>query len=292
MASRFSPTVRRRRLGRELRRLREEAGLKLGKVASVLECSPSTVSRIENGQVGNIKPRNLRELLELYVVGDDQQEKLLRLAYQARAKDWWEAYGDVADEYVSVEAGAATIRSYEALLVPGLLQTEEYARAVIRKVLPDAPDDAIEKRVELRMARQSHLFDDDPVRLWVVVEEAVLHKLTGGRSVMRDQLHRLVLAAEQPTVTLQVLPLSVGEYPEVEGSFTILGFADPDDPPVVNLEQSDSFFYLETAEAVDRYMKAFERLQAAAREPPESSALLAGLWEGYRTAPQHLGNHS
>jgi transcriptional regulator with XRE-family HTH domain len=276
MTSRSSPTVRRRRLAIELRRLREEAKLTIEQVASALECSPSTVSRIETGQV-SVRPRNLRDMLELYGVNDDRQDELIQLARQARVKGWWHAHGDVADTFVSLEAAAASIRSYEALLVPGLLQTEEYARVIIRMVLPDLSADAIEKKVKLRMARQSHLLQDDPPELWAVLDEAVVRRPIGGRAIMRDQLHHLVLAAEQPTVTLQVLPFSVGEHTGIGGSFTVVSFPEPDDPQVVYLEQTDSLLYLENAVDIGRYTLAFERLQAAAMDPADSSALLATL---------------
>jgi transcriptional regulator with XRE-family HTH domain len=273
MTSRPSPTVRRRRLGRELRELRVARGLKVGDAATALECAPSTVSRMENGQVF-VRSRDLLALLELYRVSGAKKEELLELGRQARLRGWWYGYGDAAGTFVRLEAAAASIRSYEALLVPGLLQTERYARVVIGMALPDMPADVIERKVKFRMARQSHLLEDDPPELLAVLDEAVLRRPIGGREIMREQLHRLVLAADQSAVRLQVIPFSVGEHTGIRGSFTVVSFSEPDDSQIVYLEQTESVLYLEDFTDIRRYMLAFERLQAAAMDPAESRAFL------------------
>jgi transcriptional regulator with XRE-family HTH domain len=283
MTSRPSPPVRRHRLGIELRRLRDATGLKIEQVATALECAPSTVSRIENGQV-SVRPRDLRAMLELYGVSGARQDELIQLARQARVKGWWHAHGDVAGTIVSLEAAAASIRSYEAQLVPGLLQTKEYARAVLRKAWPDVPADVIERKVQFRMARQAHVLGDDPPELWAVLDEAVLRRPIGGRATMREQLHRLVLAAERPTVRLQVLPFSVGEHTGIGGSFTVVSFTEPDDHQVVYLEQTESILYSENTVEIGRYTRAFEGVQAAALGPQASGSRLAELQGDYTTA--------
>jgi transcriptional regulator with XRE-family HTH domain len=276
MTSRPSPTVRRRRLGLELRHLREAKGFKIEEVAAALDCAPSTVSRMENGQVF-VRSRDLLALLELYGVSGARRDELVQLARQARLRGWWHGQGDVAGTFVRLEAAAASIRSYEALVVPGLLQTEPYARVVTRMALPDMPADVIERKVKFRMARQQHLLEDDPPELRAVLDEAVLRRPIGGPTVMREQLRRLVLAAEQPTVRLQVVPFSVGEHAGLGGSFTIVDFTEPDDSKVVYLEETETILYLENSVDIERYTLAFERLQMAAMGPAETSALLATL---------------
>jgi transcriptional regulator with XRE-family HTH domain len=260
----------------ELRRLREAKGLKIEQVASTLECAPSTVSRMETGQV-SLKPRDLRAMLTLYEVSGARQEELLELARQARRRGWWHGHSDIVGTFAKLEAAAASIRSYEALVVPGLLQTEEYARVVLRMGLPDMPDHVIERKVKFRMARQSHLLREaDPPAIWVVLDEAVLRRPIGGHAIMREQFRRLVLAVQQPNVRLQVLPFSVGEHPGIGGSFAIVSFTEPDDQ-IVYLEQSERIVYPENAADISRYKLAFERLQAAAADPAESSGLLTKL---------------
>jgi transcriptional regulator with XRE-family HTH domain len=275
MKTRPSPTVRRRRLGIELRRLREEAGLKIEQVARALECAPSTVSRMETGQVF-VRPRDLRAMLELYRVNDGRQDRLLELARQAQLRGWWHGHGDVAGTFVRLEAAAASIRSYEALVVPGLLQTEQYAREVLRKVRPDLAADAIEERVSFRMLRQSQLRDDPP-ELWAILDEAVVCRPIGGQEVMREQLNRLVLAAEQPTVRLQILPFSAGGHSGLGGPFAIIDFAQPDDSQLVYLEQSESILYIEDITHIELYTRRFKHLLDSAMDLTESKAFLASL---------------
>jgi transcriptional regulator with XRE-family HTH domain len=276
--TRQSPTVRRRRLGMELRRLREASGLTIDRVADALECSHSKISRIETAQV-RATPRDVRDMLEIYGVEGDQREGLIQLAREARQTGWWHAYPDVTKEstYVGLEVAAASIRSYEALLVPGLLQTTEYARAVTRAVRPDQRQEQIERQVELRMARQSLLTQDDPPALWVIIDEGVLCRSVGERGVMSEQLYHLTEVAELPTVTLQVLPFGAGQHAGMDGAFTILGFPEPADPAVVYLENATSDLYLESPEDVRRYTLLFDHLRAAALKPDDSTDYLATL---------------
>jgi transcriptional regulator with XRE-family HTH domain len=274
VAARQSPTVRRRRLGLELRRLREAAGLTIEKVADRLECSDSKVSRIETGQVG-ATPRDVRDMLELYGVTGEQRDGLVQIAREAREKGWWHAYGDVqVTAYIGFEAEAAWIRTFEVLAVPGLLQTPAYARAVIRAARPNLGTDELERWTELRRARQALLAQDEPPTLWAVLDEAVLRRQVGGRGAMREQLLHLADAAAAPNVTLQVLPFAAGEHAGMSGAFTIFRVPESADPDVVHLENATSDLYLEREDELDRYSRAFEHLSATALHPAASVAAL------------------
>jgi transcriptional regulator with XRE-family HTH domain len=271
-----SPTVRRRRLGAELRRLRESVGLTIEQVAQQLECSDSKISRIETGQVG-ATPRDVRDMLDIYGAMDQQRDGLVQLAREARQRGWWDrAYGDLPiTALVDLENAAAFVRTYLGLLMPGLLQTEEYARTVLKAAYPDMADSEVDRRVELRLMRQSRLTRDDPLTLRVILDEGVLHRLVGGRQVMRQQLERLVEASELPNVSLQVLPFNAGAHPAMDGDFTIVGFPEPTDPDVVYLEHSLSDLYLEDVTAIRRYSLLFDALSSMALSPKESVATLA-----------------
>jgi transcriptional regulator with XRE-family HTH domain len=274
VAARRSPTVQRRRLGIELRRLREQAGLTIEKVAVALECSDSKVSRIETGQV-SATPRDVRDMLELYEIDRDHRDALIQFARQARQRGWWQAYSDTPIvPLVGLETAAERIQQYEARVVPGLLQTRNYAQSIIRALHPDLSPQQIERWVELRMARQQLLRQDDPPELVVVLEECVLGRPVGGRIAMREQLRLLGEAAMLPAVSLQVLPLTVGEHAAISGAFTILGFSEPDGPDVVYLELEAGDLYIDNTRQVQRYAGAFARLRAAALSPEESAAVL------------------
>jgi transcriptional regulator with XRE-family HTH domain len=280
VTGRQSPAVRRRRLGMELRRLREHAGMTIEQVAKALECSDSKVSRIETGQVA-AAPRDVRDMLILYQVGGRQQDELVQIAREARQKSWWSSYDDRAiTALIGFEAAATSIRSYEASLVPGLLQTVEYARAVTRAVRPTLRPGEVNHRVAVRTARQAHLPEDDPPELWVILDEAALRRPVGGPDVMSEQVLHLIEAARLPNVTLQVLPFDAGEHAGMDGSFTIYGFADPADRDVVYLENAISDHYVERPEDVRRYAMLFDHLRAAALKPGDSSAFMTGLIKG------------
>ena len=270
MTARQSPTVRRRRLGLELRRLREASGLTIERVAESLECSDSKISRIETGQVG-ATPRDVRDMLELYGVTGAQRDGLVQIAREAREKGWWHAYGNVhVSAYIGFEAAAASIRTYEVLSVPGLLQTAAYAQAVIHAARPDLGIDELERWTELRMARQSRFAQEDPPTLWAVLDEALLRRPVGGREAMREQLNRLADAATWSNVTLQVMPFAAGEHAGMSGAFTIFRFPESADPDVVYLENATSDLYLERSEEIHWYTRTFEQLCAAALDGEES----------------------
>jgi transcriptional regulator with XRE-family HTH domain len=271
----LSPTVAQRRLARELRRLRLDAGFTIEQAAEKLELSPSTISRMETAQVG-VKRRDVRELLDLYEVTGAQREHLLRLAGESRQHAWWHEFKDLPNlPLASLEAGAASIWQYSALLIPGLLQTEEYAREVLRKIRLDATRDDIERRLRLRMKRQALLTDENAPQFWAVLDEAVLRRRVGGRQVMQRQLERLIDATALPSVTLQVLPFASGGHAAMDGEFTILKYPEPADPDVVFIENTGGDVYLEDPDVTRRYTSIFDHLRATALDPAESVRILA-----------------
>ena len=272
-----TPTNRRRRLGAELRRLREASGLTIDRVAEALECSQSKVSRIETGQV-SATPRDVRDMLELYQVDPALREAMVQIAREARQRGWWHTFVDVPDgvpAYVGLETAATSIDIYMSLIVPALLQTADYARAIIGAVRPDLPRAEIDRRVELRMSRQALLDRDDPPELRVLLDEAVLQRPVGGPAVMAAQLRRLLEDAQRPAVTLRVLPIVTGAHAGMDGPFTIFGFPAPAEPDVIALDSAADALYLEGAEDLRRYRRVFERLLPAALPPEESTAFIA-----------------
>jgi transcriptional regulator with XRE-family HTH domain len=275
-----TPTVRRRRLANELRRLREAADLTIEQVAESLECSSSKISRIETAQV-NPTPRDVRDMLQLYKVGGERFDLLLQLAREARQKAG--LYAEFRNlpfvTFADLEAAAESTSVYCSLVLPGFLQTADYARAIVRAVRLDlrAHPEEIEKRVEFRLARKARLTKDQTPRIWVVLDEAVLRRLVGGRETMRAQLDHVVELAAQPNITLQVLPFSAGAHAGIDGSFYIISFPDPADPDVVYIENTTSDLYLEDADAIRRYDQLFDRLRAAALDPDESVTFVANV---------------
>jgi transcriptional regulator with XRE-family HTH domain len=258
------PTVARRLLGAQLRRLREERRITLEDAGEVIRASGSKMSRLETGRVG-FKDRDISDLLTFYEITDDQQRAaLLQLARSASSHGWWHDYSDVVpawfEPYVGLEEAATSIRTYEIQFVPGLLQTEDYARAVTMLGHEGAPSAEIEQRVALRMGRQALLTGPQPAHLWAVLDEAVLRRPAGRPGVMRRQLQYLLQAAERPNVTIQVVPFTAGVHAAAGGPFSILRFAERDLPDVVYLEQLASALYLDKRETVDHYMAVMDRL--------------------------------
>ncbi|MEH1017594.1 helix-turn-helix transcriptional regulator [Micromonospora sp. CPCC 206060] len=269
-----SPTVRRRRIARELRHLRERTGMTLDQAARQLDMSKSNLSRIENAQIG-IKPRDVRAALALYQVTGDDAEALIEIARGAQQRGWWQNYSDVLPEwfefYVGLEAEAATLRTYEAESVPGLLQTEEYARAIYRLT---AGEDGVDRKVAARMQRQEVLHRDQPVQLSVVLNEAVLLRPVGGATVMKDQLRQMLDISQLPNVTIQVLPFTAGGHPAMTTPYVILGFADAAEEPVVYLDNLTMGLALEEAAHVHGYTLVHEKLSRMALTPEDSAAHL------------------
>jgi transcriptional regulator with XRE-family HTH domain len=271
-------TVQQRRLARVLRSLREGADLTIDQVAEKLELSASTISRIETAQVG-VRPRDVRALLDIYEVAEGRQrDELVELARKSRHQPWWGEYRLVPNaSVVGFEDDAAFIRQFSALVLPGVLQTREYANAVIRAIRHDAVGEEIDQRLELRMHRQELLTREGAPDLWAILDEAVLRRLVGGPAVMREQLQRLIDVSALPNVTLQVLPFNAGPHAGMDGEFTIFSFSDPADPDLVFIENSGGDLYLERPDRTQRYRLIFSHLQAAALNPVESVRALADV---------------
>lgn len=268
-------------LGARLRKLRQGSGASRGDAIRVIRGSASKLSRLESGRV-KIKPRDLADLLSLYGVDDEaERAALLALADPARAGGWWREYGDAVpswlEQYLDLEQAASLIRTYEVEVVPGLLQTEDYARAVIGQVCPDASAEETDRRVALRMARQRMMFADERVRLWALIDEASLLRPAGEAGVMAAQVRRLVEAARLPNVTLQVLPLSVGARVSGAGCCTLLRFAETELPDVVFLEQLRTAVYLTKPPDTEPYRNLLDLLGTEAQPPGATMAALARL---------------
>jgi transcriptional regulator with XRE-family HTH domain len=274
------PTVRLRRLGMELRALRETAGLNSQQAAEELGCSQSKISRVENGK-SPVSTRDVRDLLSLYGVSDEEQrERLLGLARESRQRGWWAEFGawlpSGFDTYAGMEAATASVRAYQAQLVHGLLQTEDYARAVLRALRVEDTRETVEKLVEFRMARQAQLTRaENPLRLWVIFEEEVLKRPVGGLAIMQAQLQHILEAAEEPTITIQVLPTARGAHAGLDGSFSIFEFPDPGDPDVAYAGGPVGTVFVEKIEDVKRFAMRFDHLRAAALDIGESAELIS-----------------
>ena len=275
-----SPTVRRKRLGTELRRLREQAELTCEDVGQRLECSGTRISRMETGRIG-VRPGDVRELVEVYGVAGAEADSLVRLAREARRKGWWHAYGRVLphwfEAYIGLESEAVRLRDFQPLVVPGLLQTEDYARAVLRAAPHAGSSAEIDRLVALRMERQKILGQDSPPGLWVVLSESVLLVQVGSRAVMRAQLQRLACVAERPNVTLQVLPFTTAAQVHPVCPFTMLEFPDAADPAVVYLEHLTGSLFLENEDEVRRHRVVFDHLCAEALDTGQSAGLIARM---------------
>src|SRR6266699_62576 len=263
-----APPVRRRLLGAALRRFREVAGYTLDDAARILECDRSKISRIETGQRG-IRPKELQELLTEYGVEPARRDALVAIARQTRQPGWWQSYShvlsDAYQDYISLEASAMTIWTYEAQLIPGLLQTEDYARAIAAASLVRESRDEQDQFVQARLLRQQVLTREQPLQLWAIISDGALRQLVGGREVMRDQLlHLFDVNGTLPNVNLQVLPFSVGAHAATSGPFVIMKFPEAPDLGVVYLEGQTGGIYLETADEVARYTLVFEHLRASA----------------------------
>ena len=279
MAPSSSPTVRRRRLAAELRRLRQASKLTIEQVAETLEWSPGKVSKIENARV-SVMPRDARKLLDIYGITEGQErDLLLSLARESRQRGWWQQYGETVPEwfatYVGLEAEATAISVYQAEIVPGLLQTPRYAAALHRAALMNATEEEIDRHVAVRMERQARLSQPDAPRLWVVLNEAVIRRMVGERAIMHEQLVRLAEAASAPNITMQVLPFTAGAHASMDSAFWILGFDPPTDGEIVYFEHPTCSLYVEKPDEVARYRLVYEHLRAASLSLDESRRLIA-----------------
>ncbi|MGW3492641.1 helix-turn-helix domain-containing protein [Streptomyces sp. NPDC001020] len=282
MASNVNPTVRRRRLGQELRRLRELKGMTAEEVAERLLVSQSKISRLENGR-RSISQRDVRDLCGVYEVEDQRVvESLMEMARDSRQQGWWHAFGDIPySVYIGLETDAESLRVYEPQIVTGLLQTRAYAEALIQGALPETSPADIDKRVKVRMRRQDRIAAENPLRLWVVLDEAALRRVVGNKEVMREQLDHLAEMSRLPHVTVQVLPFDVGAHPGLNGQYAILEFADAADSSVVYLEGVTSDLYLEKAHDVQKYAVMYEHLRAQALNVDKSRELIADMAKEY-----------
>ncbi|WP_235557884.1 helix-turn-helix domain-containing protein [Sphaerimonospora mesophila] len=272
------PTALRILLGAQLRRLREDKGVSRDEAGQYIRGSESKISRMELGRV-SFKERDVADLLTLYgVEGEETRAAVMGLVEQANEPGWWHRFNDVLpgwfQTYVGLEEAASRIRTYEVQFVPGLLQTKEYARAVITAGAVGAAPEEIARRVDLRLERQRILDGGDGPLFWAVIDEAALRRPIGGVDVMRGQIQHLIDLMNQPNVTIQVIPFSHGGHAAEGGAFSILRFADPELPDIVYVEQLASALYLDKREEIDRYTEVMERLCAVSTTPAETVDLL------------------
>ncbi|MGW4404493.1 helix-turn-helix domain-containing protein [Nonomuraea sp. NPDC004702] len=277
-----SPTVLRILLGTQLRRLRTEKGISREDAGYSIRASHAKISRLELGQV-SFKQRDVADLLTLYgVTAPDDREPLLALARQANAPGWWHKYGDLLpgwfEVYIGLEGAASAIRTFENQFVPGLLQTPAYAKAVIRLGNEKALDPELDRRVTLRTTRQKRL--ESGLKLWAVIDEAVLRRGLGGPGVMQEQIRHLLDATEERNVTVQVMPFESGGHAAAGGSFSILRFPERELPDVVYMEQLTSALYLDKPADSDHYMEVMDRLSIQALEPKQTRRFLEQLISG------------
>jgi hypothetical protein len=265
-------------VGAQLRGLRIDMGLSREEAAEVIRASEWKIHRLENGQVG-FKDRDIVDLLQLYGVTDpDEVAGFLEFAREANAPGWWRQYGDLLPQwfraYVDLESAATLIRTYEGQLVPGLLQTEDYMRAVIAGAHLDELAEEGKRRVALRMARQTLLTRPDAPRLWAVIDEAALRRPVGRPEVMRGQLERLIDATKLTNVVVQILPFGAGAYPGMVGAFSILRFADQELPDVVYVEHLTNALYLDRRDDVNQYLHVMDRISMRAAPPDKTVDIL------------------
>ena len=278
----YTPTVRLRRLAGELKRIREAAGLTQEEVSERTGKDRSTLYRLENAQQRPQKS-TLIQLLDMYGVDGEQRADLLTLLREAGQLGWLQPLRAelpaVYSGYIGFEDEARSISNYESLFVPGLLQTEDYARAMTRGILPHATSEQVDVRVQARMERQTLLTRDDPPQLWAIMDEAAIRRVVGGHAVMRAQLAKLREAADLPNVTIQVIPYDAGAHAGMLGSFVVLDFPNPADQSIVYIDSMAGDLFLEDDAEIRRYILMFQHMRAAALRPDQTLSLLAAAAE-------------
>ena len=279
-----SPTLRRRELGTLLKALRTERGWTAEHVAAQLLVSPSKVSRLETGQRG-ASARDIRDLCNLYGVDDDERQRLLELASQGKQRAWWQPLGLPYTTYLGLEEEAESISDYGLGIMPGLLQTQDYARAMVRVSIPGAEPEVVEQRVQGRMTRQRILVRENPPHFEAVVDESVLHRVVGSPAVMAAQLERLLELAELPSVTLRVIPYGAGALPAGNNKFIILSFALPTVSDVVFIEGLTGDLYIEDSRDVETYNLTFRTLVRLAADPEATRKIISAMIPAYRAQP-------
>ncbi|MFF7455973.1 helix-turn-helix domain-containing protein [Kitasatospora sp. NPDC008115] len=280
MADELRPTVRARRLGSELRRLREAVGKGTDDAAQALACSRAKISRIETGASG-VRRLDLGILLDLYGVAGREREALEKLSRESKKRGWWHDYGDTIPlayaDFLGLEGDARYIRTWQSMVVPGLLQTEHYARAVLEANPAAVRPERIDQLVEIRMERKEVLSRADPARFWAIIWEPALRCPVGGRGVQRAQLEYLAEAAQLPNITLQVVPMEVGATAGACGAFVMFGFTDSPNPGAVFLETLTSSHYMEQQAELDGYGLVFEYLRSSALNPANSLDMISAI---------------
>jgi hypothetical protein len=276
-----SPTVLRMILSRQLQALREKAGLSYLEAGEAIYSSEWTIRRMERSE-GGLKPLTLKSLLMAYGITDKSEiDVFLALARQAGTPGWWHSYDDILPAWfrtaVGLEEAATLIRAYEPQVIPGLLQTQGYIRAITAASFPAATDDFSERAVALRLARQQLLHRPDPPRYWVVLDETALRRPIGSRHVMRDQIEHLIQAAQRPGITLQVIPFTAGWHPALYGMFWIFRFPDDQLPDIVYSEALTGANYLSKPEETARYTEALDRMCAQAATPAHTITILRDI---------------
>lgn len=290
MASRRSPTARHRRLMTELNRLREASGLTRAEVAERIGSTDTTVWRYETG-LTRPKPSDVAALTDVYGVTGEARDSLIQMARDARKRGWWHRHRQALkpgfDSYIGLEAEASVVRSYEPLVVPGLMQTEPYARAVIEATALTHAPSAVDEKVAVRVSRQQLLYGPgDPIQLVAVLDEAVLRRQVGGPGVMREQLEHLLDLGRLPNVEIRVIPFSAGAHAAMDGKFCLLSFPEAGDPDLVYLEQAASGLVPEDPEEVRRYTLMFGSLSALALGAEASAAFIAQMAKSCSNQPQ------
>lgn len=277
----MTPTIRLRRLAAEMRRLRESSEMSREEVSERTSVNEATIYRLETARVRRPQKRTLMALLDLYGVVDPHRAELLELGRKAEQQGWLQPYhAELPEEYttyIGFEAEARSVNNYESLFVPGLLQTEAYAHAVITGVLPMASESEVEQRVRARMERQRLLTEPGTLKLWAILDEAALHRQVGRPGLMRAQLVHLIKVANEPNVTLQVIPYSAGSHPGMPGSFVLMDFPNPVDQDVVYIDTMAGDLFLEKEADLRRYRLLFEHLRAVASSLDETTRMLATL---------------
>ncbi|WP_344966735.1 helix-turn-helix domain-containing protein [Salinactinospora qingdaonensis] len=271
-----SPSLRRRRLSAELKRARENMGMTTAQVAGELKWAVGKISKIENAETKRISTPDLDRLLDLYKIRDQEtREAMQALARDARERGWWSKYKEIFGERAlpDFEAEASSIRSFEALSIPGLLQTPEYAEAIFRGGRYTAPEE-VKRRVDFRMARREILLRFNPAHLRAVIDEAALRRVIGDREVMRTQLEHLLYMAQLPNVDVQVLPFEAGAHSALAAPFTILDFPDPLDTPIVYIGTVTDAVFLEEHGDIERCSATFGDVQGAAMSTTRSAAFI------------------
>jgi hypothetical protein len=274
------PTVLKILLGAQLRRLRDIAGVSRDDAGYHIRASGSKISRLELGRV-SFKERDVADLLDLYGVTGEQKDQLLQLTHEANATPWWQKYREVVPDwfqvYVGLEEAAALIRIYEVQFVPGLLQTEDYARAVVMQGAPSLSPEEIDSRVAVRMGRQKLFSRENPARLWAIVDEAALRRPIGSRDVLAGQVNRLIDATSEPNITLQVMPFKHGGHAAEGGAFTIMRFPEADLPDMVYMEYLTGAHYIDKPDDVELYAAVMERLSVAGTSPEKTRDILGDI---------------